>query len=228
MLFSGIVCDRLLQPEDKKDLLSSVKRFLARRRRLTDAICRTLAKMIVNFEDIEKVETVKMKSLREKYVEYSDIVYQLRLIDVKVQLEDSLEKLIGHIQEERARVKLLNLFMNQSRLSYNDFPEDSTAGGDSFDALSSKIRELKKVTKELGAMKMSAADKGSEKIDSERREELAKRNGCNDGKVNEVLVNEDAEAGTFQYHRKAGVDDFYRQDDEEGCYFVLYGMIRFA
>ena len=82
-----------------------------------DVICNMLAKMIVNFETIEEIEDANMRRVRAKYVKYSDIVSQLAEVDVRVRLEDNLQKLIGHIQEERSRVKLINLFVSQSKLS---------------------------------------------------------------------------------------------------------------
>ena len=121
----------LLQEEEKKRLYSSARHFLMKRKRAIDAGFSLLAKMIVSFESIEDVDDRNLKRVQAKSIEYRGVLEQLESIGIEVQLEDNLEKLIGHIQQERTGAKLMNLFVNQSYLSYSEEVEDvDSAGGD--------------------------------------------------------------------------------------------------
>ena len=185
-----------------------------------DAICNEMAKMIVSFEGIERVEEVKMKILREKYVEYSDVINQLREVDVRVHLEDNIEKLIGYIRKERARVKLINLFVNQTWLKeYEGYGVDElyTTGGDRLGFESLKFREARDITK------IMLTDKAV------RNENIRERelDDYKDKGVTYPVVNEDISVNKNRQQAEDIVDNLQEeQKDDDGDHFVLYGMIR--
>ena len=121
----------LLQEEEKERLFTSARHFLRKRKRAIDAIFNTLAKMIVNFDNIEAVDERDLKRVRTKIIKYRGVLNHLESIGIEVEMEDKLEKMIGHVQQERARAKLMNLFVNQSYLRYGEEVEDvESAGGD--------------------------------------------------------------------------------------------------
>ena len=59
----------LLQEEEKERLFTSARHFLMKRKRAIDAIFNILAKMIVNFDNIEAVDERDLKRVRTKIVE---------------------------------------------------------------------------------------------------------------------------------------------------------------
>ena len=119
-----------MEEEKREKLLTSARRFLRKRRRAINAIFDTIAKMIVNFRNKKEVDELDLKKLRVKTSNYRGMMDLLESVGIEVELEDMLEKMIGHIQQFRFRAKLLNLVVNQSYLGYGEKVEDVESAGD--------------------------------------------------------------------------------------------------
>ena len=135
-------CERNFKYIHKQRLTSSINRFLTKRRKTMDLICEVLAKLIVNPENIEdEFYEEHLMNLTTKYVKYSCILYRVeKSLDLTVNVEDNLHKLLGCIQEERAKLKHINKFINQAK-SYLPFLDEvyNRAAGDDCETEKSRV-----------------------------------------------------------------------------------------
>ena len=182
----------LLQEEEKERLFTSARHFLMKRKGAIDAIFNILAKMIVNFDNIEAVDERDLKRVRTKIIKYRGVLNHLESIGIEIQMEDKLEKMIGHVQQERARAKLMNLFVNQSYLRYGEEVEDiESAGGD---CLGEEIK-IEDVVNEHDR------DRGVERVDGglldntdDHKEEVSKEGNENEKEESDSANRDDAES----------------------------------
>ena len=229
----------LLREKEKERLFSSARHFLMKRKKAIDAGFSLLAKIIVSFASIEDVDDRNLKRVRTKSIEYCGVLGQLKSSGIEVQLEDNLEKLIAHIQQERARAKLVNLFVNQSYLRYGEEVEDvGSAGGDYLgedikmenminahdsgvdrecEVLSGGTEDGNKGEIKLADMVNYQRDRGFERVD----EDWLGNTDDSKGDLNEEKNENEKE----KVDPAAGNEKF-SVDDEEEEHFVLYGMIR--
>ena len=80
-----------------------------------DVLCDVLAKSIVYFESKADVDDLNLSKLRAKYVKYSNLLDKIEKAGVDVYLEDNIQMLLGYIQEERAKTKQINMFVNLAK-----------------------------------------------------------------------------------------------------------------
>lgn len=114
-------------------MYTSARQFLAKRRDLMDTIYDVLAKSIIHFENKDHIHEMKLMRVRDECVKYSRILANIDKADVLVNVEDNIQQLLAYIQEERARMKQINMFVDQATsipaaLCYNDVG----GGGDMF------------------------------------------------------------------------------------------------
>ena len=80
-------------------------------------ICEMIAKLIVHPEEIgEEFDTDFLTSCISKYIKYSKLLTRVeKSMDLRLNLVDNVQKLLGFIQEERAKLKHIYKFVNEAR-----------------------------------------------------------------------------------------------------------------
>ena len=107
-------------------------------------------------------------------------------------MEDKLEKMIGYVQQERARAKLMNLFVNQSYLRYGEEVEDvESAGGD---CLGEEIKMEDVVNEHVGDRCVERVVGGSLDKTDDHKEEVSKEMNGNEKEEADSAVRDDVES----------------------------------
>ena len=80
-------------------------------------ICEMIAKLIVHPEEIgEEFDKDFLTSCTSKYIKYSKLLTRVeKSMDLRLNLVDNVQKLLGFIQEERAKLKHIYKFVNEAR-----------------------------------------------------------------------------------------------------------------
>ena len=77
-----------------------------------------LAKSVVNFQHEDNIPTLDFSTkVRARYIKYATILTKMHKLDVMVNIEDNIQNLLRHIQEERARVKWITRFANEASVN---------------------------------------------------------------------------------------------------------------
>ena len=77
-----------------------------------------LAKSVVNFQHKDNIPTLDLSTkVRARYIKYARILTKMHKLDVTVNIEDNIQNLLRHIQEERARVKWINKFAYEASVN---------------------------------------------------------------------------------------------------------------
>lgn len=92
-----------------------------------DVICGILAKSIVHFNNKDDIKQLDLTEARARYLKYSNLLAILDKAEVHLDVDDDIQNLLEHIQEERAKMKRIDAFVNQT-CCYSGFQFDSDFG----------------------------------------------------------------------------------------------------
>ena len=92
-----------------------------------DVICGILAKSIVHFNNKDDIKQLDLTEARARYLKYSNLLAILDKAEVHLDVDDDIQNLLEHIREERAKMKRIDAFVNQT-CCYSGFQFDSDFG----------------------------------------------------------------------------------------------------
>ncbi|MEW8548459.1 MAG: hypothetical protein AB2693_33570 [Candidatus Thiodiazotropha sp.] len=92
-----------------------------------DVICGILAKSIVHFNNKDDIKELDLTEARARYLKYSNLLAILDKAEVHLDVDDDIQNLLEHIQEERTKMKRIDAFVNQT-CCYSNEQFDSDFG----------------------------------------------------------------------------------------------------